>query len=79
MRCKYILLGKFDRCQKGEESGMDAIINFLFNTPAGVAVLFVGGIVVFIIISAVMEKGTHRLYVDRGPKSSDDDGDDWTL
>lgn len=57
---------------------MDAVIDFLFNTRGGVAVLFVGGIVVFLIVAFVMEKKTHKLYVDRGPKS-DDEGDDWTL
>lgn len=52
---------------------MDAIFSFLFGTREGVAVLFVVGIVLFGVIAFVMEKRTHKLYVDRGPKQDDDD------
>lgn len=53
---------------------MDAIFTFLFDTREGFAVLFIGGIVLFGIIAFVLEKRTHKLYVDRGPKQDGDDG-----
>ena len=51
---------------------MDAIFSFLFGTRAGLAVLFV--VALFGLIAFVMEKRTHKLYVDRGPKKEDEDG-----
>lgn len=57
---------------------MEALFGFLFGTRAGVGILFIGGVVIFAILAFVLEKRTHKLYVDRGPKSSDED-DDWTL
>lgn len=56
---------------------MDDIFTFLFNTRAGLAVLFFGGIAVIGIIAFVTEKRTHKMYVDRGPASEDEDG--WIL
>lgn len=56
---------------------MDAIFSFLFGTRAGFAVLFAGGIVIFAIVAFVLEKRTHAIYVDRGPKSEDEDDDFW--
>lgn len=56
---------------------MDAVFSFLFGTRAGFAVLFLGGIVIFAIVAFVLEKRTHAIYVDRGPKSDDDDDDFW--
>ena len=56
---------------------MDAVFSFLFGTRAGFGVLFVSGIVVFAIVAFVLEKRTHAIYVDRGPKSDDDDDDLW--
>lgn len=53
---------------------MDAIFSFLFGTRAGLAVLFVGGVALFGLIAFVMEKRTHKLYVDRGQKNEDEDG-----
>lgn len=53
---------------------MDAIFSFLFGTRTGLAVLFVGGVALFGLIAFVMEKRTHKLYVDRGPKKEDEDG-----
>ncbi|WP_342589603.1 DUF6724 family protein [Collinsella tanakaei] len=53
---------------------MDAFFSFLFGTREGVAVLFVVGIVIFAIVAFILEKRTHKLYVDRGPSDSDDDG-----
>ena len=54
---------------------MDAFFSFLFGTREGVAVLFIAGIVIFAIAAFVLEKRTHKLYVDRGPK--EDGGDDF--
>ena len=56
---------------------MDGIFTFLFSTRAGLAVLFFGGIAVIGIIAFVTEKRTHKMYVDRGPASEDEDG--WIL
>ena len=53
---------------------MDAFFSFLFGTREGVAVLFVVGIVIFAIVAFILEKRTHKLYVDRGPSDSDVDG-----
>ena len=47
---------------------MDAVFSFLFGTRTGFAILFAGGILLFAIIAFVMEKRTHKMYVDRGPK-----------
>lgn len=54
---------------------MEAFFTFLFQTRAGLAVLFFGGIVVFAIAAFILEKRTHSIYVDRGPAGDDD----WTL
>lgn len=56
---------------------MDAVFSFLFGTREGFAVLFLGGIVLFAIIAFVMEKRTHKLYVDRGPKAEGEDDGFW--
>lgn len=46
---------------------MDAVFSFLFGTRTGFAILFAGGILLFAIIAFVMEKRTHKMYVDRAP------------
>lgn len=56
---------------------MDAVFSFLFDTREGFAILFLGGIILFAIIAFVMEKRTHQIYVDRGPKSDDEDDGFW--
>lgn len=56
---------------------MDAIFSFLFNTREGLAVLFIGGVVAFAIAAAVLEKRTHKLYVDRGPKKPGEEDSFW--
>ena len=56
---------------------MDEFFSFLFETRAGLAVLFFGGLVIIAIAAAILEKRTHKMYVDRGPASDDEDG--WTL
>lgn len=56
---------------------MDAIFSFLFNTRAGLAVLFVGGIIAFTIAAVILERHTHKLYVDRGPKQTGEDDGFW--
>lgn len=52
---------------------MDELFNFLFGTRTGVAVLFFAGVVIFAIAAFVLEKRTHKIYVDRGPKPDDED------
>ncbi len=52
---------------------MDAFFSFLFNTREGVAIVFVAGIVICAIAAFLLEKRTHKIYVDRGPKDDDDD------
>ena len=47
---------------------MDAVFSFLFGTRTGFAILFAGGILLFAILAFVMEKRTHKMYVDRGPQ-----------
>lgn len=56
---------------------MDAVFSFLFNTREGFAVLFFGGVVIFAIVAFVLEKRTHKLYVDRGEKSPDEEDSFW--
>lgn len=53
---------------------MDELFNFLFGTRTGVAALFFAGVVIFAIAAFVLEKRTHKIYVDRGPKPDDEDG-----
>ena len=45
---------------------MDAVFSFLFGTRTG-----------FAILAFVMEKRTHKMYVDRGPKSEDEEDSFW--
>ena len=56
---------------------MDAVFSFLFGTRTGFAILFAGGILLFAILAFVMEKRTHKMYVDRGPKSEDEEDSFW--
>ena len=56
---------------------MDAVFSFLFGTPTGFAILFGGGILLFAILAFVLEKRTHKIYVDRGPKSEDEEDSFW--
>lgn len=56
---------------------MDAIFSFLFGTREGVAALFIGGIVIFGLVAFILEKRTHKLYVDLGPKDKDDEDSFW--
>lgn len=51
---------------------MDDIFTFLFNTRGGLAVLFFGGIAIVAIAGLLLERRTHKMYVDRGPKDDDD-------
>ncbi|MDY2777281.1 MAG: DUF6724 family protein [Collinsella sp.] len=50
------------------------VFTFLFETREGVGILFAAGVLIFCIVAFVMEKRTHKLYVDRGPKKDDEDG-----
>ena len=54
------------------------IYHFLFETYAGIGVLVAISLVLCIIIAAVLELRTRKTYVDRGPKS-DDEEDEWSL
>lgn len=54
---------------------MDQFFDFIFNTRAGVAVLFFSGLAIFGIVAFLLEKRTNKIYVDRGPKQDgEDDG-----
>lgn len=53
---------------------MDELFDFLFGTRTGVAVLFFAGVLIFAIVAFVLEKRTHKIYVDRGPRPDDEDG-----
>ncbi len=57
---------------------MDEFFSFLFGTREGLAVLFFGGIVIIALAAALLEKRTHKIYVDRGPSTADDE-DGWVL
>ncbi len=52
---------------------MDAAIDFLFNTREGFAILFGGGVLLFVILAFVLEKRTSQLYVDRGDADEDEE------
>lgn len=53
-------------------------INFLFNTPTGVAILIFGGMFVFVIIAIVAERKTHKMFYNHEPEEDDwEDDDDW--
>lgn len=54
------------------------IYHFLFETYAGIGVLVAISLVVCIIVAAVLEMRTRKTYVDRGPKSEDEE-DEWSL
>ena len=56
---------------------MDAVFSFLFGTRGGFAVLFIGGILLFAVIAFITEKRTHKMYVDRGPKTEDEEDSFW--
>ena len=54
------------------------IYSFLFETYAGIGVLVAITLVLCIIIAALLELRTRKTYVDRGPRS-DDEEDEWSL
>ena len=56
---------------------MADIFNFLFGTRMGVLALFIGGVVLFTLIAFIMERRTHKLYVDRGPKGKNEKDGFW--
>ena len=56
---------------------MAEIYNFLFGTRMGVLVLFIGGVILFTLIAFVMERRTHKLYVDRGEKAKGEKDSFW--
>ena len=52
------------------------IYSFLFKTYVGLGVLIGISLVVCIILAAVMERKTRKVYADRGPNEDDDE---WSL
>ena len=54
------------------------LYHFLFETYAGIAVLVGVSLVLCIIIAALLELRTRKTFVDRGPKSEDEE-DEWSL
>ena len=63
---KYILMSVYDPTQLRKKA------------PNGRSfILFAGGILLFAILAFVMEKRTHKMYVDRGPKSEDEEDSFW--
>ena len=57
------------------------VIDFLFKTPTGVAILFFGGMVLFAIIAFLAERKTHKMFYNHPQEEEDadewDDDDDW--
>ena len=74
---KYILMSVYDPTQLRKKAPNGPVFSFLFGTRTGFAILFAGGILLFAIIAFVMEKRTHKMYVDRGPKSEDKEDSFW--
>lgn len=54
------------------------IYHFLFETYTGIAVLVGVSLVLCIIIAALLEMRTRKTFVDRGPKSEDEE-DEWSF
>lgn len=56
-------------------------INWLFGSPAGVAVLVFDGMVLFLIIAFIAERRTHKMFYNHEPEEDEndweDDDDDW--
>ena len=58
------------------------IIDFIVNTPTGVAILVFGGMFVFVIIAIIAEHRTHKMFYNHEPSKDDldfweDEEDDW--
>lgn len=50
------------------------LYNFIFNTRTGMALLILGGMVLFAILAFVFERSTRKRYRDRpAPDDEDDD------
>lgn len=74
---KYILMSVYDPTQLRKKAPNGRSFFLLFGTRTGFAILFAGGILLFAILAFVMEKRTHKMYVDRGPKDEDDQDSFW--
>lgn len=74
---KYILMSVYDPTQLRKKAPNGRSFFLLFGTRTGFAILFAGGILLFAILAFVMEKRTHKMYVDRGPKSEDEEDGFW--
>lgn len=49
------------------------IINWLFNTPAGVGALVFGGMLIFTLVALVTERKTHKMYFNHEEASEWDE------
>lgn len=49
-------------------------MNWLFDTRAGVAAIFIGGIAVCLLIAFVLERRTKKMYFDHPKEAGEDDG-----
>ena len=73
---KYILMSVYDPTQLRKKAPNGRSFSFCWHRT-GLSILFAGGILLFAIIAFVMEKRTHKMYVDRGPKSEDEEDSFW--
>lgn len=56
---------------------MDQVSGFfdwLFGTRPGVAALFIGGILLFLVIAIVLERKTHEVYFNHEKGEDEEDG-----
>ena len=76
---KYILMSVYDPTQLRKKApNWTQFFPFLFWHPHRfLPSFFAGGILLFAILAFVMEKRTHKMYVDRGPKSEDEEDGFW--
>ena len=56
----------------------DELYHFLFETYTGVGILVASCLVLCVLIAIILEWRTRRTYVDRGPKTEDED-DEWSI
>lgn len=49
-------------------------VTWLFDTRAGVAAIFIGGIALCLLIALILERRTKRMYFDHPKGGGEDDG-----
>ena len=74
---KYILMSVYDPTQLRKKAPNGRSFFLFVWHPHRFCHPFRGGILLFAILAFVMEKRTHKLYVDRGPKSEEDQDSFW--